>query len=102
MPSLFSRPRSADMPRELVVVKIGGSLLDLPDLGPRLKKWLEQSAATVLVVPGGGAAADAVRRLDQLHRLGESRAHWLALRAVQLNASLLGDLLGAPLTDLSS
>lgn len=78
----------------LTVVKIGGSLYDLPDLGPRLTCWLTglDSDATV-VVPGGGAAADVIRELDRRQRLGDEKAHWLALRALALNAYFLADLL---------
>jgi aspartokinase-like uncharacterized kinase len=79
---------------ELVVVKVGGSLFDLPDLGPRLRHWLDGlGAARVVLVPGGGAAADVVRDLDRRHGLGEKKAHWLALRAMTLNAWFLCDLL---------
>jgi aspartokinase-like uncharacterized kinase len=45
------------------------------------------------VVPGGGAAADVVRRFDRDHGLGEETAHWLALRALALNAHVLAALL---------
>jgi aspartokinase-like uncharacterized kinase len=75
-------------------VKVGGSLFDLPGLGPRLGRWLAAlPAAGVLLVPGGGAAADAVRDLDRLHNLGDEKAHWLALRAMTLNAHFLASLL---------
>lgn len=77
-----------------IVVKVGGSLFDLPDLGPRLGRWLSASNhAQVLLIPGGGAAADVVRNLDRIHGLGEEKSHWLALRAMTLNAYLLADLL---------
>ncbi|HXG11427.1 MAG TPA: hypothetical protein VNK04_16855 [Gemmataceae bacterium] len=77
-----------------MVVKVGGSLFDLPDLGPRLRRWLDtRPTADVLLVPGGGRTADVVRYLDQCHRLGEETAHWLALRAVSLNAHFLAALL---------
>jgi aspartokinase-like uncharacterized kinase len=77
-----------------VVVKVGGSLYELSDLGPRLWRWLaEQTAAAVLLVPGGGAAADVVRGLDRRHSLGEEAAHWLALHALRLNAHFLAELL---------
>lgn len=78
----------------LGVVKVGGSLFDLPDLGPRLRAWLAQADfASALLIPGGGAAANAVRELDRVHGLGEEKAHWLALRALTLNAYFLADLL---------
>jgi aspartokinase-like uncharacterized kinase len=77
-----------------VVVKVGGSLYDLPDLGPRLRAWLDTlGTPEVLLVPGGGAAADVVRELDRVHGLGEEASHWLALRALQLNASFLATVL---------
>jgi aspartokinase-like uncharacterized kinase len=73
-----------------VVVKIGGSLYDLPDLEPRLTRWLTQMKDTpVLLVPGGGKIADAVRELDRIHRLGEDRAHWLALQVMAVQARFL-------------
>jgi len=78
----------------LTVVKVGGSLFDLPELGPRLLRWLtELTAADVLLVPGGGPTADAIRDLDQRHGLGQEKAHWLALRALTLNAHVLANLL---------
>lgn len=78
----------------LSVVKVGGSLFDLPDLGPRLAAWIAQtSLSTVLMVPGGGSATDVVRELDRQHGLGEEAAHWLALRALTVNAYFLAHLL---------
>jgi aspartokinase-like uncharacterized kinase len=77
-----------------IVVKVGGSLYDLPDLGPRLRDWLTGLGSwPVLLVPGGGATADVVRELDGRHGLGEEAAHWLALRALSLNAHFLQGLL---------
>jgi len=86
------------MAEELVVVKVGGSLFDLADLGPRLRRWLGcLRAARVLLVAGGGLAADVVRTLDRLHGLGEEAAHWLALRSLTVTAHFLHALLpGAP------
>lgn len=79
---------------DLTVVKVGGSLFDLPDLGSRLRRWLERlDVAALLLVPGGGASVDVVRIWDRQHELGEELAHWLALRAVSVNARLLADLL---------
>jgi aspartokinase-like uncharacterized kinase len=86
----------------LAVVKVGGSLYDLDDLGDRLRGWLAGlPARDVLLVPGGGPTADAVRELDRRHRLGEEAAHWLALHALTVNAHFLLTLLpGARLVDV--
>jgi aspartokinase-like uncharacterized kinase len=90
-------PPVADAPGSplLTVVKIGGSLYDLPDLGSRLRRWLSEclSDASVILVPGGGGTADAIRYLDHRHGLGEETSHWLALRALTLNAHFLAALL---------
>jgi aspartokinase-like uncharacterized kinase len=78
------------------VVKVGGSLFDLPDLGPRLAAWLAGRAErAALLVPGGGPTTDVVRAFDRRFGLGEEKAHWLALRALALNARVLADLLPA-------
>lgn len=80
--------------RDLCVVKVGGSLFNHAGLGPGLRTWLDRfSSPNVLLVPGGGPTTDVVRILDQRHRLGEEKAHWLALRALSLNAFLLAELL---------
>lgn len=72
------------------VCKVGGSLYDLPDLPARLTAAL--AAAGVdrpLLFPGGGAAADLVRSWQPRFQLGETSAHWLAVRALEFNAALL-------------
>jgi aspartokinase-like uncharacterized kinase len=84
----------SDNPTAPWIVKVGGSLFDLPDLGPRLQQWLSGlPTRRVVLIPGGGRSADVVRQLDQVHLLGEERAHWLALQAVTLNAHFLAALL---------
>lgn len=71
------------------VVKLGGSLFDHGALVPDLRRWLaQQSPARHVLVPGGGDLAETFRRLDALHGLGEVAAHWLCVRAMQLNAHL--------------
>jgi aspartokinase-like uncharacterized kinase len=80
--------------RRPVIVKIGGSLFDLPDLGTRLESFLAGLGTTdVVLVPGGGPTADLVRAWDRDFGLGEERAHWLALRALALNAHFLASVL---------
>lgn len=76
------------------IVKIGGSLYDWPELGEQLRAWLTHlDAERVLIVPGGGATAEAIRTFDQIHRLGEEASHWLAIQALSLNARFLRTLL---------
>jgi 5-(aminomethyl)-3-furanmethanol phosphate kinase len=84
------------MSRPFAVVKVGGSLFDLPDLATRLRRWLAaewSSTNGILLLPGGGPAVDVVRALDRWHKLGEEASHWLALRALTLNAHFLTSLL---------
>lgn len=96
MPSLCSlrKAEKIDMTVPPIMVKVGGSLFDLPDLGVRLRSWLSTLPTDhILLVPGGGSLAEAIRDLDQCHRLGEEVSHWLALRAMALNAHFLAALL---------
>jgi aspartokinase-like uncharacterized kinase len=82
------------MTRYFAVVKVGGSLYDLPELGTCLQSWLKKAPRPdVLLVPGGGPTADVIRKFDRIHQLGEERAHWLALHSLQLNADFLKTLL---------
>jgi aspartokinase-like uncharacterized kinase len=79
----------------LLVVKVGGSLYDLPDLGPRLRSFLASlGEGDRLIVPGGGQTVEAVRGLDRAHALEQEVSHWLALRACAVNAHFLACLLG--------
>lgn len=80
----------------LQIVKVGGSLLQRPDLGPRLRRWLDtQGETAVVLLAGGGELADWVRRADRCHGLGEEAAHWVAVRTMSVTAELLGRLLPA-------
>lgn len=77
----------------MIVVKVGGSLYDLPDLRQRLAWFLGGlSDPDWLLVPGGGGTADVVRAFDRDHKLGPERSHWLALQACSLNAHFLHTL----------
>ncbi|QGQ25146.1 uridylate kinase [Gimesia benthica] len=78
----------------VTVIKVGGSLFDLPDLGNRLSHVLGQlDGSRPLIVSGGGRTADLVRDWDRIHNLGEERAHWLAIQSLTLNERLLNQLL---------
>ena len=83
----------------MIVVKVGGSLYDLPDLGDRLRRFLATFTGPVLLFPGGGITADAIREFDRIHRLGDEASHWMALAACSVNGMMLAKLLNAPIVD---
>jgi aspartokinase-like uncharacterized kinase len=74
-----------------VVLKLGGSLLDLADLPQRLARL--EAGPGALVVVGGGAVADHIRGFDARFGLGPEVGHWMAVRAMALNAGLLHAIL---------
>ena len=78
----------------LRIVKLGGSLLDLPGLIPRFRGWLNrQAACTTVLVVGGGTLADQIRDRHRQQRLSDSEAHWLCVRAMRSQAAaVLGQL----------
>jgi aspartokinase-like uncharacterized kinase len=85
------------MTSSLTVVKVGGSLFDWPELPCRLGAFLDWRRSNVpperiVLLAGGGPAADLVRMFDRSHGLGPEPAHQLALRALDLTASLLAAL----------
>jgi 5-(aminomethyl)-3-furanmethanol phosphate kinase len=83
--------------KPLHVGKVGGSLFDFPGLAAGLTAWIEAHAGErVLLIPGGGPTADAIRTLQAVHELDDGKAHWLAVRAMTFNAHLLADLLDLP------
>ena len=77
------------------VVKLGGSLLECADLVERWSAWVaKQPQMQTLLVVGGGGLVDAVGELQQLHpQITDKDAHWLSIRAMQLNAELIVGLL---------
>jgi aspartokinase-like uncharacterized kinase len=80
--------------RPLVVYKLGGSLLDLPDLAGFVRAIIAvRQDAAALVVVGGGAVADVIRDWDRHHHLGDDTSHDFVLQAMRLNEGLLEKLL---------
>ena len=85
--------------RRPLVVKIGGGLLraqGMDGLRRASGEAIELSRdRPVLVVPGGGPFADAVRAVDAQVRLADDVAHALALRAMDQLGVVLATLLPA-------
>jgi aspartokinase-like uncharacterized kinase len=78
-----------------VVVKIGGGSLQTPsELDAALAILDRTTSCSILVVPGGGPFADAVRQVDNRMRLTDQTAHWMAIRAMDVFAELLAARLG--------
>lgn len=76
-----------------VLVKVGGSLLDLPELRDRLRRLPLMLEQPMRLVVGGGSAADLIRRLQPVHQLGEADAHRVAIGTMDLNGQLVHALI---------
>lgn len=80
------------------VVKVGGSLLDSPELPRRLRAWLAAESAAqhdthFVLIAGGGKWVDAIRHLDAHTPLGDERAHWICIALMDVTAGLIGAML---------
>ena len=78
-----------------LVVKLGGSLLkDVEEFDHVLSVLAEVARARrLLIVPGGGPFADAVRAVDARLRLSDDAAHWMAILAMDQHAHLIAERL---------
>ncbi len=62
----------------LVVIKVGGSLFDWPELPRRLAAFLDRNRShepclreQAVLIAGGGPFADIIRTMDKTHSLGD-------------------------------
>jgi len=78
------------------VVKVGGSLQERGELLRRVCSLLRSLSEEydLLVVPGGGRLADAVRGLQLKLGFSEEAAHWMAILGMEAYGILLRELLG--------
>jgi aspartokinase-like uncharacterized kinase len=75
----------------ITVIKIGGSLTRIPNalcrvctvVGELAREW------PIVVVPGGGPFADAIREFDRTYGLSDEVAHWMAVLAMDQYALVL-------------
>ena len=77
------------------VIKLGGSLLDLPDLTARLREFIDSqpNSGALLIVVGGGKIVNAVRDYDLIHSIDPVASHWLCVDLMHSTAQLLQALL---------
>lgn len=95
---MTSRPA----PGGLNVVKIGGGLTRVPGALDRVCAAVAEAARhhRILVIPGGGPFADAVRTFDRSVGVSPDAAHWMALLAMDQYAHVLAERLpGATLIE---
>jgi 5-(aminomethyl)-3-furanmethanol phosphate kinase len=78
----------------VIVLKLGGSLAE----GDALRSWLDAVSVAdggTVIVPGGGAFADTVRREQRRLGFSERAAHRMALLAMEQYGEILVDLMPA-------
>ena len=86
----------------LTVVKVGGGLSAAPGALDAVGAALGEAGRRhrILVVPGGGPFADAVRAFDRRERLSADAAHWMAILAMDQYAHVLAErIAGAVLVE---
>lgn len=72
------------------VVKVGGSLFDLPDLGQRLREWLAaQPPAHNVLIAGGGPLVEQIRTWHAEEPIEDAAAHWMCVDLLTVTAHLL-------------
>lgn len=82
------------------VIKVGGSLLDLPDLAGRIRGWSDQAPPRQnIYVMGGGRFCNEVRTLHDQHNWTELFSHELCLHLMSVTARVLSQLLEVEVTD---
>jgi 5-(aminomethyl)-3-furanmethanol phosphate kinase len=84
------------------VVKVGGALAAIPHALDRVCAELTRASRhhRLLIVPGGGPFADAVREFERQVGLSPDAAHWMAILAMDQYAHVIaGRIAGAVLVD---
>jgi 5-(aminomethyl)-3-furanmethanol phosphate kinase len=78
-----------------IVMKVGGGLLAHRDCFDAVLATIGAAGGgrRLLVVPGGGPFADAVRSVDRRLRLSAEAAHWMAVLAMDQYGHLIADRL---------
>ena len=77
----------------LTVVKVGGGLSSAPGALDAVGTALAAAGRRhrIVVVPGGGPFADAVRDFERRERLSPDAAHWMAILGMDQYAHVLAE-----------
>ena len=76
-----------------IIVKLGGSLYNTPELNLWLKALASYSKQqAIVIVPGGGPFADLVRDAQALHHFDDKTAHHMAIISMKQFGLLLASL----------
>lgn len=83
--------------RSLRIVKLGGSLLDFPELPHAFSQWYRaQRPAQTVVIAGGGAWVESVRETQRRFPLSDAFCHDLSVGLLKTTAQLVASLLRKP------
>ncbi len=74
------------------LVKLGGSLQESPHLGNWLRLLADRGGGRLIVVPGGGRFADAVRAAQERWAFDDVTAHHMALIAMEQYGRMLAGM----------
>jgi 5-(aminomethyl)-3-furanmethanol phosphate kinase len=91
--------RSTGAPAPHEIIKLGGSLLMMPDWPTRVAELVRDRAAIrpVLIVVGGGAIVDGLRAIDAAAPQDAALVHGLAIELMGTTARLVADAIATPL-----
>jgi aspartokinase-like uncharacterized kinase len=73
----------------VTVVKIGGSLF--PEYTTELCKYLTKSQEKILLIPGGGIFANAIRQINEVKTFSDDINHWNAIKCMDILGTFIAD-----------
>ncbi|WP_406659736.1 amino acid kinase [Methanolobus sp. ZRKC3] len=85
-------------------MKLGGSLMEqsatiIDALSAYFGNETEHGNHSILIVPGGGDFADAIRSISKKHQISDDAAHWMAILSMEQYAYYIVDNTGVDHTE---